>query len=92
MSAEDRFAADNINVTLGLHNSHHGRWWGQAARSEDGISIKVEAYGATANEVCESLWVEWEKKVARVPNFIPRLAPPIEDAQFTEVTSVNIPF
>lgn len=92
MISEDRFAADNINVTLGLHNSSNGRWWGQAARTEDGISIKVEAYGATANEVCENLWIEWEKKVSRVPNFIPRLAPPIEDATFTEIKPDDIPF
>lgn len=91
MTAEDRFAADSINVTLGLHLSSSGRWWGQASHTNDGIRVTVEAYGPTAPACIEALWIEWETKLTRVPNFIPRLAPPVEDATFREVND-DIPF
>lgn len=93
MSAESCFAADNISVTLAspMH-SPKGRCWGQASHTRDGITVKAEAYGHSMYECIENLWTEWEAKLSRVPNFIPRLAPPIEDAQFRAVSpgGVNI--
>jgi hypothetical protein len=90
MTAEERFAADKIYIVLGAHYNLEGRWWGQASRTESGITIKVEAYGETTAECIQNLWDEWAVKLARVPNFIPRL----EYVEYREVVpaSDDIPF
>ena len=86
MTSEDRFAADGISITIALLTYNKQRWWGQASHTVDGITIKAEVYAHHYATLLNDLWVEWEKKVVKVPNFIPRLAPPIEDAKYRDIS------
>lgn len=92
MTSEDRFAADGISITIALLSYNKQRWWAQASHTVDGITVQAEVCAHHFAVLLDELWIEWEKKLTKVPNFIPRLAPPIEDAQFREVHSDDIPF
>ena len=93
MTPQAYFHETDIQVVIGLHK-HPTRWWAQASKTLDGISVKVEAHDDDILTVLQRLQHAWQEKTEILPAAFstpPLLAAPVEDATFNYPTD-EIPF
>lgn len=89
--SEQYFHNNGIGLILANHRSPQGIWWGQAEKTDDGVTIKVQAYADTTDLLIQELYSKWMEKMQVVPSFIKAL--PVY-AEFKDVTPLDdeIPF